>query len=68
MTNKVPLFDRDNNIIGVMGTCQSYEESSHFIRPYLELSKAIDFIKENYNEKISIDDLASMVNLSTRTV
>ena len=66
MTNKVPLFDRNHNIIGLIGTCQSYEESSHFIRPYLELSKAIDHIKENYNYKISIDRLASIVNLSTR--
>lgn len=66
MTNKIPLFDRDNKTIGLIGTCQSYEESSHFIRPYLELSKAIEYIKNNYNEKISIEDLAGMVNLSTR--
>ena len=66
MTSKIPLFDRDQNIIGLIGTCQSYEESSHFIRPYLELSKAIEFIKENYNQKVSIDRLAGMVNLSTR--
>lgn len=66
MTNKVPLCDRDNKMIGVIGTCQSYEKSSHFIRPYLELSKAIEHIKENFNEKISIDELAGMVNLSTR--
>ena len=26
MTNKIPLFDRDNKIIGLIGTCQSYEE------------------------------------------
>lgn len=66
MTNKIPLFNSDHKIIGVIGTCQSYEESSHFIRPYLELSKAVDYIKECYNDKISVEDLAGMVNLSTR--
>lgn len=66
MTNKIPLFDREKNIIGVCGTCQSYEQSSNFIRPYLELSDAVDFIKENFQSKVTVDELASMVNLSTR--
>ena len=66
MTNKIPLFNSDGEVIGLCGTCQSYEESSHFIRPYLELSKAIEHIKNNYHRKIGIEELASMVNLSTR--
>ena len=66
MTNKIPLFDKEQNIVGLCGTCQSYEESSHFIRPYLELSKAVEHIKNNYHRKISIEELAGMVNLSNR--
>ena len=66
MTNKIPLFDRNKKIIGVCGTCQSYEESSNYIRPYLELSKAVDYIKESFNTKVTVEELASMVNLSTR--
>jgi AraC-like DNA-binding protein len=66
MTNKIPLFNREQKVIGVCGTCQSYEQSSNFIRPYLELSKAVDFIKENFSLKVSISELADMVNLSTR--
>lgn len=66
MTNKIPLFDHNQKIIGVCGTCQSYEQSSNFIRPYLELSKAMDYIKAHYSSKVTIQELASMVNLSTR--
>ncbi|NQZ59222.1 MAG: AraC family transcriptional regulator, partial [Lentisphaeraceae bacterium] len=66
MTTKIPLFNQDHEIIGVCGTCQSYEESSNFVRPYLELSTAIDFLKNNFCKKILIDELACMVNLSTR--
>lgn len=66
MSNKIPLFDRQGEIIGLCGTCQSYEESSQFIRPYLELSKAIEYIKNNYQREINIEELADKVNLSTR--
>jgi PAS domain S-box-containing protein len=66
MTNKMPIFDRNKKIIGVWGTCQSYEDSSEFSRPYLQLAKAIDFIKENYAKKMTLETLAEKVNLSKR--
>lgn len=66
LTNKIPLFDANGNIIGLCGTCQSLDDSSHFIRPYLALSEALDYIKHNYHKKILIEDLATMVNLSVR--
>lgn len=66
ITNKIPLFDSTGNIIGLCGTCQNLDDSSHFIRPYLALSDALDYIKHNYHKKILIEELASIVNLSVR--
>jgi PAS domain S-box-containing protein len=66
LTSKIPLFDANNNIIGLCGTCQSLDDSSHFIRPYLALSDALEYIKQNYHTKILIEDLAVISNLSVR--
>ncbi|MCF2946653.1 AraC family transcriptional regulator [Paraglaciecola aquimarina] len=66
LTSKIPLLDSSDNIIGLCGTCQSLDDSSHFIRPYLALSDALEYIKHNYHTKILIEDLASIAHLSVR--
>jgi AraC-like DNA-binding protein len=66
ITNKLPIFDRANHIIGVMGTVQSYERRHQVLQPYLQIDRAVQYIRENFREQISISKLASMVDLSTR--
>jgi AraC-like DNA-binding protein len=66
ITNKLPIFDRTNNIIGVMGTVQSYERRHQVLQPLLQIDRAVQYIRENFREQISISKLASMVDLSTR--
>jgi hypothetical protein len=66
MTNKLPVFDRNNQIIGVMGTTQSYHHGKEFIQPYLKIEPAIIFIQSHFREKISVAQVASTVNLSPR--
>ncbi|EDM26576.1 probable transcription regulator [Lentisphaera araneosa HTCC2155] len=65
-TTKIPLFNQDGKIIGLCGTCQSLDESSQFVRPYKELAKALDYIKENYHKKITEEHLAQISCLSVR--
>lgn len=66
ITNKLPVFDRSQKIIGVMGTVQSYERRHQVMQPYLQIDRAVQYIREHFREQISIRELASMVELSTR--
>ena len=66
ITNKMPLFDNDGEIIGLAGTTTSVEYFHDALKPYLSIAPTIEYIKENYRETISIPDLANMVNLKIR--
>lgn len=66
ITNKMPLFDTEDNIIGVAGTTTSVEYFHDALKPYLLIAPTIEFIKENYRDTISIPELAEMVNLKIR--
>lgn len=66
ITNKMPLYDNEGEIIGVAGTTTSAEYFHEALKPYLTIAPTIEFIKENYQETISIPELAEMVNLKIR--
>lgn len=66
LTNKLPVFDREQNVIGVMGTTQNYESDKRTIQPYLRIEAAIDFIRQHFRERISVKDVAATVHLSVR--
>ncbi len=66
ITNKLPVFDNAGEVIGVMGTVQNYEGRREGMRPYLQIDRAVQHIKQHFRENISIPELAKMVRLSTR--
>ncbi|MEM7147361.1 MAG: AraC family transcriptional regulator, partial [Verrucomicrobiota bacterium] len=66
LTNKLPVHDSSGKVIGLMGTVQSYERRKQFMLPYFQIDKAVNHIREHYREKISVKELAAMVNLSVR--
>ena len=66
ITNKLPIFDHDNNVLGVMGTVQSYEGRHQAMQPYLQIDRAVQYIRQHFREHISISALSSMVKLSPR--
>jgi len=66
LTNKSPLFDNKNNLCGICGTVQSYEKSREQITPYILLTPAIDYMRENFRESIKITDLPKLTDLSLR--
>ena len=49
-----------------MGTTQSYEGKKQVLQPYLQIDRAVAFIRENFRQRISVEDLASLVHLSPR--
>lgn len=66
ITNKLPVWDRAGKVIGVMGTTQSYEGKKQVLQPYLQIDRAVSYIRENFRKKVSVEELAAMVHLSPR--
>lgn len=66
ITHKVPVFDREGRVIGVMGTSQSYAEAKTVLQPYLAIDRAVTWIRQNYRRKITVAQLAEHAHLSPR--
>lgn len=66
VTNKLPLRDRVGRVIGVMGTVHSYEARRHVLRPYLQLDRAVAYIRENFRHGVTVKELSHAVSLSPR--
>lgn len=66
VTNKLPVRDSTGEIIGLMGTTHSYEARKALLRPFLNLERAVDYIRDHFRDRISVEDLARQVHLSER--
>lgn len=66
VTNKLPLVDAKGRVIGLMGTTQSYEGRKQMLQPYLQIDRAVAFIREHFRERIRIEQLAAIAHLSPR--
>ena len=66
ITNKLPVFDRKKRVIGIMGTVQSYEGRKQYLQPYLAIDRAVAFIRDHFRERITVEQLAALVHLSSR--
>lgn len=66
VTNKLPLRDTQGRVIGVMGTVQSYEGRHRVLQPYLQLDRAVGYIREHFRGGVSVKELAHVVHLSPR--
>jgi len=66
VTNKLPLRDRKGHVIGVMGTVQSYEGRRQVLQPYLQLDRAVSYIREHFRQGVTVTELAEIVHLSPR--
>ena len=66
ITNKLPIFDRKRKVIGIMGITQSYEGRKQVLQPYLQIDRAVEWIRSHFRERITVEELASMVFLSPR--
>ncbi len=63
-TNKLPLHQKDGSVAGLMGTTRVLQHADMVPEPYRRHAKAMDHIKKNYDQPISIRELAAMSNLS----
>ena len=66
ITNKLPLLDTRGRLIGLMGTVQSYEHRRQVLQPYMQLDRAVTYIREHFRSGVSVKELANAVHLSPR--
>lgn len=66
VTNKLPVKDAAGRVIGVMGTTAGFEARKALLQPFSNLDKAVTYIRENFREKITVEQLAERVHLSAR--
>lgn len=65
VVNKLPVRTGDGTIIGVMGFYHSYQgrEQTH---AHYDLAKAVNYVRQHYEEPINITELARLSGLSVR--
>lgn len=64
ITTKVPLYSLGGEIIGLAGTARDVTRAGLALRPYTEMRKVLEYIRDNYSSPVEIKDLAALVNLS----
>lgn len=64
--NKVPIIDAGGTVQGLCGALQKLKGSSINLRPFNDISRALNFLKDNYTRKISNEEMAKIAGLSVR--
>ncbi len=66
LTNKLPIRDSHNRVIGVMGTIENYTSHRAELPQDSDLSGALHQIRSSFTKAISIQNLATSTGLSVR--
>ncbi len=66
ITTKLPVHGRDGSIIGLMGITHSYEGRRVSYAPFSNVSKAVEYIRNNFQSKLTNPGLAKAAGLSER--
>ena len=66
ITNKFPIFNREGDVVGTIGTTIEYNKSHASYTNYSEIYPAVKHLRDNFTTNIQVKDLADKVNLSIR--
>lgn len=66
ITNKLPLFDTQGNVIGLMGFVRSYEGVRAADAYYSKIAQIVEYIRMHHRQKIAVTQLAEMAGVSPR--
>ncbi len=66
LTNKFPVFSKDGQVIGVMGTIVEYRGEVGKESPFSDISNAVEYLRAHYRETISLCFLSKKSSLSLR--
>ncbi len=65
-TNKFPVFGHGGEVVGVMGTVQSYERRRAAMTPHVQLDRAVTWLREHFREPVAVTELAKIAGMSLR--
>lgn len=66
ITDKMPIFARNGQVIGVMGIIREYEGLDKGKVSYQDIGPAVEHLKTKFKENVSIRTLAKLSRLSVR--
>jgi AraC-like DNA-binding protein len=66
ITNKLPVFSRAGEVIGIMGIIRSHAGTQDNNQSYSRIAPAVEYLRNHFREKITIRDLAKTAGLSPR--
>ena len=65
-TSKIPLFGKDDKVVGVAVAMRDFERVGTVLGPYREMAGVMDHIFHHSHEQIAVGDLAEIAGLSIR--
>lgn len=63
-TSKRPLQNADGEIVGTYGIARNLNETVKTLSGMEKIKKPVEYVKNNYGQTITIEDLANVANLS----
>lgn len=66
ITTKIPLYSAKGKIVGLAAIARDGQKTKAVFLPYFEITKAVQYIRENFEKPLNVKHLASLVNLSVR--
>ena len=66
ITTKVPLYSAKGTIVGLAAIARDGQKMKAVFMPYFEITRTVQYIRENFERPMEIKKLASLVNLSVR--
>ncbi len=68
IAHKFPLLNSKDELIGLIGFATLFRKSEQKLYEKGKLDSVIDYLQNNYEQKVSIDELADMANVSGKTL
>ena len=66
VTTKLPIFDPDGEVIGIMGTVRDYNGARAEIQAYSQIDAILNHIHDHLDRKIGVNELATIAGVSSR--
>jgi len=66
VTTKLPVRSVKGEVIGLVGTVRSYVSSRKLLLPYSHINRAVEYIRSNHRQRITILELSKKAGLSMR--
>jgi AraC-like DNA-binding protein len=67
VTSKIPLRAKDGRIIGLAGVSRDLQQAARIATPFVQLTPALDHIRDHFASPVEVDTLAQLAGMSARS-